>query len=577
MGATDWNKLASKLIVLALWLSSLAVIVLLFLFPLLIVFSESLGTPPLVHYVDVLTTDSTEAVVRRTLRLGVVVTIICALLGYPAAYAMTMLSNRGRAIAVALIMLPFLTSSIVRTYGWIAILGRNGPMSGVSEFLGFGTISFNGTFLGLTIAMVHMLLPLIILPIFASMQGIDKRQLTACSSLGARPAEAFVRVFFPQTMPGLTAGIIITFTLTLGFLSTPALIGGARETTVAQIIYSYINELFDWKISSALSILLLLFVLALLGLAARIINVGGMYGIKDPGAGSNVKGSRRKLQTSAVSGFFFSLVAKLPFQKSSSSFWKSVLGFDLLLMILPLIYVLAVSFQPLRLLSLPTTEFSLRWYQVALSKGEWFEAGRNSLTIAALTTVTAVIIGFFLATRARILPGPLRLLISFFAIGPMALPHIVLALGIFGVFVRFDWTGSLWAVVFAHTIVALPFAFINISNGLAGYNDQFDRAAASLGAKPWTALMRVKMPLLLNSILAAAALSFLASLDELIITLFVAGAELPTLPVRMFAGTSQNISPELAVVGTLMIVVVAVIGLTQRAFARRAKLVEAPR
>jgi ABC-type spermidine/putrescine transport system permease subunit II len=211
-----------------------------------------------------------------------------------------------------------------------------------------------------------------------------------------------------------------------------------------------------------------------------------------------------------------------------------------------------VSFQPLRLLALPTNGLSLNWYYTVLNKTEWYEAAANSLTIACLATLLAFVVGLFLATQARHAFGPVRAIITAISLGPIALPTIVLALGIYAVFVQLGWTGSIAALAVAHAVVALPYVFINMANGLAGYDTSLDQAASSLGARFWTAFRRVKVPMLRTSIVTACVLAFLISFDELIITLFLAGPELPTLPVRMWAATSQDISPELAVVGTLL-------------------------
>jgi ABC-type spermidine/putrescine transport system permease subunit II len=279
--------------------------------------------------------------------------------------------------------------------------------------------------------------------------------------------------------------------------------------------------------------------------------------------------------TSALAGF----ASHLPLQRYGSAICRGFLALDLLILLLPLVYVLLVSFQPLRLLALPTNGFSLTWYHSVLNKTEWYEAALNSLAIASLTTVLAFAAGLFMAGRARYQVGAVRAVITAVALGPMALPTIVLALGIYAVFIRLGWTGNIAALAVAHTIVAVPYVFINMANGLAGYDNALDQAASSLGARQWTSFWRVKVPVLRTSIITACVLAFLISFDELVITLFLAGPALPTLPVRMWAATSQNISPELAVVGTLLtglvVLAFAVIRLLERRRAVSAQIPQA--
>lgn len=538
------------------WLLATCLIVIAFLAPLGLVVYRSLGDPLYQNYVVVAQSDAIRTIMYRTVRLGVIVTVFCAVLGYPAAYALTRTDPKWRPIVLAAIMLPFLSSYLVRTYGWIAILGNSGILATAGGIFGWPSISLTGTLPGLVVAMTHMLLPLMILPIYASMIAIDSRQMLACASLGAGPAESFARVYFPQTLPGLLSGILLVFILSLGFFITPALIGGASETTISQVIYMFINELFDWKRSSALAVGLLVVVIALFAVASRFVDLGMMFGVKR-GSREKPRGARgRELRTTWTTRIVGRLMSRLPFQRYGLGICQGFLVLNLLILLLPLVYVLFVSFQPLRLLALPTDGFSLNWYRTVLNKSEWYEAAANSLVIAVLTTALAFAAGLFLATRARRHTGSIRTVITALALGPIALPVIVLAVGIYAVFIQLGWTGSLVALAIAHAIVALPYVFVNMANGLATYDSNLDQAASSLGARPWTSFWRVKVPVLRTSIITACVLAFLISFDELVITLFLAGPALPTLPVRMWAATSQNISPELAVVGTLLTVLV---------------------
>ncbi|NSY14885.1 ABC transporter permease [Agrobacterium vitis] len=559
--------------VVTTWIISAIFLLTTFIAPLALVVVKSLGEPFYQHFEEVLSSSAITTIIFRTLRLAAVVTVTCAILGYPAAYAITRLNKSWRAVVMTLIILPFLTSYLVRTYGWIAILGNNGILATTARALGYQGASLNGTQPGLVIAMTHMLLPLMIIPLFTAMQAIDSRQTLASGSLGCRPAETFVRIYYPQTVSGLLSGMLLVFIVSLGFFITPALIGGTSETTVAMIIYSFINELFDWGRSGSLAITLLGTVMVLLLVAAKFVDLAQMFGIKHQLKTDRPRVSPSRQKTGRLTTAAARLAAGLPLQHKGLAISYGFLVVNLLLLVLPLLYVIAVSFQPLRLLALPTNGFSLTWYYTAFNKQEWFIAGRNSLIIAFLATLLSVAVGFFLATRIRKAGKVTRLVITGVAIGPLTVPHIVLALGIYGVFLQMGWTGSIWALSVAHAVVALPYAFINLSNGLAGYDERLDTAAASLGARPLTSLRKVKFPLLKTSIFSAAAFGFLVSFDELIITLFIAGPALPTLPVRMWAATSQNISPELAVVGTVLILAVVVVFAATRLFERNRPVV----
>ncbi|QRF63348.1 iron ABC transporter permease [Variovorax paradoxus] len=547
-----------------------------FILPLFVVLFKSLGNPLYENYASVVLSDSTRTIMLRTLKLGAIVTLVCVLLAYPAAYAMTKLSKTWKGIVLALIILPFLTSYLVRTYGWIAILGNNGPIAAVARWVGINELSLNGTLLGLTLAMTHMLLPLMIMPLFAAMSAIDPRQLLASNSLGAKPAETFVRVYLPQTVSGLISGALLVFVVSLGFFITPALIGGMKETTIAQIIYSYINELFDWGRSASLAVVLVIVILALLVLTGRFVNLASVFGVKEK-VGTSRRIRARRLQSSGILRLVAAMASRLPAQRHGKRIAGMVLALNLAILTLPLIYVLLVSFQPLRLLALPTDGFSLAWYGMALNKAEWFEATHNSVLLAISASLIALPVGYFLAAKARAASPGMGAAITFIAIGPLVLPHILLALGLYGVYVQLGWLGNLGALALAHSVCALPYVFVNLSNGLASYDVRLDQAAASMGARPMRALWRIKLPILRPALITAVALGFLASFDELIIALFVAGPSIPTLPVRMWAATSQNLSPELAVVGTLLILlVIAIIAVLKLVQTRRSSLQSTP-
>lgn len=530
------------------------------LIPLCMVVSSSIGDPVYKNYLAITSSDSNLLIIYRTARLGLIVAILCAILGYPAAYALTRLSEKWRLVAIASIVLPFLTSFLVRTYGWIAILGNSGPIVSMFKLFGVNMSSLNGTLPGLVIAMIHMLLPLMIMPLYSAMLSIDNRQLVAASSMGARPLEAFFRVYFPQTLSPLLSATVFVFVLALGFFITPALVGGMKETTISQLIYVYMNQLYDWGRSSSLAIILLSFVLILCAVASRFVSLATLFGIKAVVAARKGSKERRLSATSTWVSALGKMLAKIPGQTQGFKVVKAILLFDLLILVGPLLYVVAVSFQPLRLLAIPTDTVSLVWYKLVFNKSEWFDALLNSLMVAVLSTLVALVIGFYLALKAQRSYGWIRGLVLFCSMAPLAFPQIVLAVGIYGVFAKLGWIGNIYALALGHAIMALPYVFVNLSNGLSVYDQRLDHAASSLGARPFTAFRRVKIAVLKSSLIVASGLALLTSFDELIVTLFVAGPGLPTLPVRMWAASSQGISPELAVVGTLIII--AVVGAT---------------
>jgi putative spermidine/putrescine transport system permease protein len=196
----------------------------------------------------------------RTLWISVVVTGFCLLLGYPLAYLLASLPPKYANPLLVLVLIPFWTSVLVRTTAWIVLLQRDGLVNGLLRRIGLIeqplTLIYNRT--GVLIAMVHVLLPLMILPLYSVMKGIGRAPMLAAMSLGARPIEAFLRVYLPQSRAGIGAGCLLVFISALGYYVTPELIGGGGDQMISYFIAFYTNRTTNWGLAGALSLILLL-------------------------------------------------------------------------------------------------------------------------------------------------------------------------------------------------------------------------------------------------------------------------------------------------------------------------------
>jgi putative spermidine/putrescine transport system permease protein/spermidine/putrescine transport system permease protein len=213
---------------------------------------------------------------KTTFQVSFLVTIACALMGYPLTYMIVQLPPRAANIFLALILLPFWTSVLVRTYAWLVILQRNGLVNDWLMTLGLvdAPLQLVHNQLGVVIGMSHVLLPFLILPLYASMKAIDRDLMRAAMNLGASPGAAFRQVFFPLSVPGLAAGTILIFVLCLGFFVTPALLGGGRVIMWAMRMEATVSLYANWGAASALGVVLLLVTLACLALCAKMFDLG---------------------------------------------------------------------------------------------------------------------------------------------------------------------------------------------------------------------------------------------------------------------------------------------------------------
>jgi len=226
-----------------------------------------------IHYARMVEYASYYKILITTLRISFIVTICCAVTGYPVAYLVCQLAPPWSMICITLVIIPFWTSLLVRTYAWLVLLSSGGP---INSFFLWTTLSakpldllFNE--IGTVIGMVHVMLPFFVLPLYSVAKSFDWTLTQAASSLGAPPVSAFIRVFLPLSLPGLVAGSVLVFVQSLGFFVTPAILGGGNVTMVSMKIANNVQNYFEWGASSAFGVVLLVSALGVLGVTAKIL------------------------------------------------------------------------------------------------------------------------------------------------------------------------------------------------------------------------------------------------------------------------------------------------------------------
>ncbi len=217
-------------------------------------------------------------ILLRTLGIGATVTLVCLVLAYPLAWWLSTLPVRKANRLLILVLVPFWTSVLVRVAAWIVLLQSEGLVNRALAGLGWIDrpleLLFNRT--GVIIAMVHILLPFMILPLYSVMKGIPRDYQRAAVSLGSHPLGAFVRVFVPQTLPGVTAGVLLVFILAIGYYVTPALLGGPADQMLSSSVAQYANVELNWGMACALGAVLLTATLVLYGVYRRFATGEGL-------------------------------------------------------------------------------------------------------------------------------------------------------------------------------------------------------------------------------------------------------------------------------------------------------------
>ncbi|WP_334174053.1 ABC transporter permease [Pseudoxanthobacter sp.] len=218
----------------------------------------------------------------QTFRIAVIVTAVTLVLGYPVAFVAAQLPRRWSLCVLALVVLPFWTSVLVRAYAWMILLQRTGLINTGLRRLGIidAPLALANNELGTIIATVHILLPFMVLPLYATMQKIPAELTMAGASLGGAPLHVFRRVFLPLSMPGIVAGTVLVFVLALGFYITPELLGGGRAFMVSMLVSRNVEVYNEWGAASSISVVLLLCVAAIFWVGSRIIPTEKLMGMR---------------------------------------------------------------------------------------------------------------------------------------------------------------------------------------------------------------------------------------------------------------------------------------------------------
>lgn len=212
----------------------------------------------LAHY-ERIATPAFFATLATTAKMALGTTFFCGAIGYPLAYFLTKLPRRWAAVAVFCVLVPFWTAILVRTYAWVVLLQRRGVVNTLLIDLGIIdaplSLAFNLT--GTIIALVHIFLPFLVLPLYASMRAIPPHLIRAATSLGASPIRAFWTVFFPLSLPGFVGGLVMVFVLCLGSYVTPTILGGGRVIVWPMRVADAVNLYSNWGAAAALGVVLL--------------------------------------------------------------------------------------------------------------------------------------------------------------------------------------------------------------------------------------------------------------------------------------------------------------------------------
>ncbi|MFH1346609.1 MAG: ABC transporter permease subunit [Pseudomonadota bacterium] len=552
-----------------LLLPAVAFLSFIYLLPLIDLVRISLSGPTwLVYFQRVFAVPLYWESLVRTMQISVTVACLCLLFGYPTA----LLIHRSRGIARALIataiVLPYFIAILIRTYAWMVLLGRNGPLNKMLVSIGILSepvqLLFNrGTVL---LGMTAVLLPLMVLTIYSSVARLDQGLIRAALASGAGPIAVFWRVLLPLTLPGIGAGFLLVFVAAIGFFITPTLLGGPGDQMFAMHITQQADSVTSEGFLQALGVVLLAITLLVVAVAGHFLGLEFIWGgrkltetkPKTAAPAATIGRSRRTFGDSVADLIGWPLLRLFSRLPAGCGKWTVRLmgGLVVAVLILPIIVVMIISFSSASYLTFPPPGLSLRWYEQFFSDSNWMRAFWTSSIIAAVSAFIAVALGTSAAlgiVRSNIRGKSTIMLLL---VSPIIVPPVVLGLSLYTLFLRFDLVGSVFGLAAAHAIGGLPIVVVILSAALQGVDPRLEQAASVHGASSLTVFRLVTLPAIAPGLAAATFFAFLHSFDELVLTLFLSSAELKTLPLMLWGDINYRLNPVLAVVSTLEVLLV---------------------
>jgi putative spermidine/putrescine transport system permease protein len=522
-------------------------------------------------YTRILNTDVYLRVLGITFRIAAQTACLSLIIAYPLAYWVASLPERVRNKALLLVIIPFWTSYLVKTFAWMIMLGRMGVINSIlmgTELIKEPLPLLHNEF-GVLVGMVHTMVPLAVMTMLPVMTSIDSRLTSAAQTLGASPSKAFWLVYFKLSLPGVTASGLLVFISSLGFFIVPAFLGGRQQTMLAQLIITQVSELLNWSFAGALSVMMLVTTLTAVffyDLIFGISSIAGKEGSESSHSKIRIFGLQLLEYISTAANILSQLsqlmLGRYVSERLLAVFAWLIIGF----LVMPTLLVIPIGFTKSDFLEFPPPGYSLRWFETYFNSALWLTATSRSFIVAFLAACLATAFGAGTALALAKSSSRWAGFIFGFFLAPMIVPRIVVAVGMFYLFARIGLVASNAGLVIGHTVLSLPFTVVTIGAILKTYDMRLDQAASTLGANRVRTLIHITLPVIKGGLIAAFLFAFITSFDELTVAIFISGGLATTLPKQMWDDMILQLNPTLAAVSTVVLIVVTILLLIAERF-----------
>jgi len=547
----DWERF--------LLLAPVTILLLLaFALPLLAIVPEAFGGDAAGRFMRVFGSPVYRTVIWTTVRISLEATAITLVVSFPLAWILSRATGAKALLLGLLVLVPFLTNVMVRTFAWLAILGQHGLINATLHSLGLISKPLPLLFseLAVVLALVQCPIPMMVFALVTVLRRIDGRMLLAARTLGANPLRSWSGVLLPLSIRGIQAGVTIIFLFTMASFIAPAFLGSQRQQMLAQVVQAEIETGADWAFAAALGITLAVIatiVVTALSSVARYLSRWQRPGL--------LTQTFPQEHVERVDKSILRRPVKLPpsclhipagFRIGGGLVEPIYLCVISVFILLPLVVLIPVSFSSAEVLIFPPPGYSLRWFETIFASKEWIAAALTSLRIGAATCVATLVIATLtvlgIGRHFRYQGAAEALLMS-----PLTVPSVVFALGAYLTFSHVGLVDTETGIIIAHTVLIFPIVYQVTSATYSSIDPWLSLAAASLGANPWRIFQTIVFPLLLPGLGIGALLAMLLSFDESVASIFLSNLSVKTLPRMLWEAIRFNLSPESGAVSVVLL------------------------
>lgn len=511
-------------------------------------------------------------VLLLTFRIALATTLLSLLLGYP----MAIMINKARGILKTILLVttltPLLTNVVARTLGLMIVLGRHGPINQLLGVVNIPQINFLSSELGIIIGLTQVFMPYMVLSVNSVLSNIDFTLQEAARDLGSSPIGAFWKIIFPLSVPGIIAGSLFVFLLSFSSFVTPRLLGGGQIMVMTMLIYQQAMSLLNWPFAAAIALILLLFTIIIVTAYSTIASSGELR--EDDSKKNKSKMStywlilRSKYRdilysiNSVISRKFFKLASfnkiELAFSKVfnfiSPAIFTLIIISIIIFIILPLPLVILSSFSESSRVAFPPSSYSTRWYTGLLDRPEYIRSFLLSLRLAFLSMVISLIVGTLAGLGLSRYNFAGKEIIRSIFLSPLMVPAVIIGIALLRFLVEIRQTATFQGLLIAHLVLTSAYVVRTITSSLVGFDNNLHDASRDLGATAFHTFRTITLPLIKPGLIVAAIFSFITSLDETTVSIFITGGRTITLPVRIFSQLEYGLDPTVTAISSLLIV-----------------------